>query len=87
MLCLWLHPAEPEPQRLKYPQLHFGGRFARECNGDDFLGMCNDREQIQVTLNQELGLSRPSRRLHNERAPDVERIGARLFIVAKELAI
>ncbi len=66
MLRLWLHPAQSESQSLKDPQLHFGGSFPRECDCDDFLGVSDYREEIQVALNQELGLSGPSRRLHDE---------------------
>jgi len=64
-------------QRLEHALAHLAGGFAGERDGDDLLGMLHRREEPQVALDQEPGLARARRRLHDERARGVERAAAR----------
>jgi hypothetical protein len=57
-------------------QQHLGRGFARECDREDFLGIVDDAQQFEVTLDQEFGLARTGRRLHDERARHVEGVAA-----------
>jgi hypothetical protein len=69
-------------ERIEHAAAHFGRGFARERDGDDLLGLLHAREQREVTLDQQLGLARAGRGLHDERARDVERRRACRGIVA-----
>ncbi len=69
-------------QRAQDALAHFGCGLARERHGDDALGTIDVRQQREVALDQEPGLSRARRRLHEERLPDVERGVARRRVLA-----
>ncbi len=75
------------PQGSQNAILHLGRGFAREGDGDHFFRIGNDRQQTQVTLDQQFRLARPRRGLDDERARNVERALARLHVVAQQLRV
>jgi hypothetical protein len=48
------------------PLAHLRRRLDGEGDGEDFLGLLHDAEQVDVALHQELGLARARRRLDDE---------------------
>jgi hypothetical protein len=61
---------------LQHALAHLAGGLARERDGDDLLRMLHAREQAQIALDQQLGLARARRRLHDEGLRRVERAAA-----------
>ena len=58
---------------LEHALAHLARGLARERDGDDLLGMFDEREQAQIALDQEPGLARARGRLHDEGASRVQR--------------
>ena len=55
---------------------HLGLRPCGERDGNDFFGLGHAREQHQEALDQQTGLAGAGRRLNDERAARIERVGA-----------
>ena len=68
-------------ERAQDPVAHFAGGLPRECHRYDALRAVDVGEQREEALDQELRLAGARRRLDQERAPDVERAGARVAVV------
>ena len=63
--------------------LHLGRCFARERDGNDFLGLLDESEQAQVALDKKLCFPGTCRRLYDERARFVERVVAGSNVVCQ----
>jgi hypothetical protein len=58
---------------LDYTLAHLRGSLPGKRDGDDLLGLLHRLEELEVTLYQQFGLPRARRRLHDERARDIQR--------------
>jgi hypothetical protein len=68
-------------------QLHLRRRFSRERNRQYFLWVVNYGEELQISLDEQLGLPGPGRGLHDERPADVECMFTRTDVALNELFI
>ena len=64
---------------------NFTRGLAREGHRDDRFGLRRVGEQRQEALDQQAGFARARRRLHDERARDVERRAARSIVISASL--
>ena len=77
------HGLQAAPQLAQHARVHFRGGLAREGDGHDFLGPVHRGQQRQDAIGQQLGLAGSRRRLHQERARRVQRLGARGVVVGQ----
>ena len=66
---------------------HFGGSLARERDGQHLLRMLHGRQQAQVPLCEQLGLTGTGGCLDNERRFGIERLQAHLAILQPQVRV
>jgi hypothetical protein len=71
-------------QRVGDALAHLAGCLARERHRHDLLRPFDGGEQREIALDQELGLARSCRRLHEKRARDVQRLLPRVPVLFVE---